>query len=297
VSIAVASYAFSRPDRVAVPTRERVLQTAAALGYAGPDATARALRLGRPNTITLLGSDRAVDLLSDYAAIEVARGLARACDRVGASLVLGGHGGGPSVCFRAAPPARSEPAVLIDPPAPTDDAVVRADLAGGVAAAARHLANLGHTRLAVIAWPGCGERLDGARIGWGARGPIEVIMAPGPNRIDGEPSGRAVLALSPAPTAILALSDPLALEVLDAATHTGLRVPEDLSVGSVDDLPGSAALRLTSVFVPYRPMGEQAGNLLWSILDGAAVPPAHLLPTQLMVRATTGPARPRTRET
>jgi len=115
--------------------------------------------------------------------------------------------------------------------------------------------------------------------------------------IDGEPSGRAKLALSSAPTAILALSDPLALGVLEAATHSGLRGPEDRSVVGVDDFPGSPVLRLTTVFVPYRPMGGRAGNSLWSILDGAPASPTRFLPTQLRGRATTGPIRPRARRT
>src|SRR5438105_2432659 len=96
VSVAVVSYAFSRPERVAAATRERVLATAAAMGYAGPDPAARALRLGRHGAVALVAGASAERLLADPATALLARGLARACDRAGVSLVLsvGGTGAG-----------------------------------------------------------------------------------------------------------------------------------------------------------------------------------------------------------
>jgi LacI family transcriptional regulator len=95
---------------------------------------------------------------------------------------------------------------------------------------------------------------------WDGAGPIAVITAPGPQRIDGEPSVRAPLSLSPVPTAILALSDPLAFEVLDAAANLGVWVPRELSIIEVDDAPGSAGFGLTSASVLHRPMGEPANR-------------------------------------
>ncbi len=289
MSVALASYAFNRPDRVAAPTRERILHTAAALGYRGPDATARALRLGRPASLGLVGSDGIAALLADGAAVEVARGLGRAGDRLGVDLVIGSAAGGPAVYFRAVPSEDTADTVLVDPPDGAPGTAVTAHAAVGTAAAARLIDGLGHTRLAVVAWPGCGARLAGVRTGWGPDRPLQVIMAPGPGRRDGDPSGRAVLALDPVPTAVIALSDPLAFEVLDAAANAGLDVPNDISVIGVDDLPGSAALGLTSVNVPYRPMGEQAANILWARIIGDSVPGAAALPTELIVRSTTGP--------
>src|SRR5437879_9999151 len=93
VSVAVVSYAFSRPERVAAATRERVLATAAAIGYSGPDPAARALRLGRHGAVALVGPGSAEGLLADPATALFARGLARACDRAGVALVLAGGAG------------------------------------------------------------------------------------------------------------------------------------------------------------------------------------------------------------
>lgn len=285
------SYAFNRPERVAAPTRERVLQTAAALGYAGPDATARALRRGRPDALALVGGSGVANLLGDPAGLEVARGVARTCDRLGLQLTLERLAGGPAVIFRGARLDSPGSGVVVDPPEDFDGVSVRADVASGAAAAARYLADLGHRRLVVIAWQGCGGRLAGARAGWGDTGPLDVVVAPGPQRLDGEPSGRAALAVSSRPTAILALSDALAFETLDAAARRGLRVPADLSVVGIDDLPGSAAYGLTSVLVPYRPLGELAGEALWSLIDGRPVAVLPPLPTELVVRTSTGSPR------
>src|SRR5690242_3085020 len=94
VSVAVVSYALSRPERVAAATRERVLATAAAMGYAGPDPAARALRLGRHGAVALVAGASAERLLADPATALFARGLARACDRAGVSLVISAGGTG-----------------------------------------------------------------------------------------------------------------------------------------------------------------------------------------------------------
>lgn len=292
VSVATVSYAFNKPERVAAVTRERVLATARALGYAGPDATARALRLGRPGMVALRGPGGAEGILADPAATQVARGLAHTLDRADIALIFGGEPATPDglVLFRGQAGRDTCPAVAVEP-ATADGKLpaVRSLVENGAASAARHLAALGHDHLAVLAWDGCGPRLDGARQGWGQAGKLSILMAPGPGRADGEPTARAALALRPSPTAILALSDALAFEALDAAAHVGRRVPQDLSVAGVDDLPGADARGLTTVFVPYRPLGELAGGTLLSLLTGRTLPEAPPLPSELVIRATTGP--------
>lgn len=294
VSVATVSYAFNRPERVAAVTRERVLATARALGYAGPDATARALRLGRPGMVALWGARGAEGILADPAATQVARGLAHTLDRAGVALIFGGDPATPDglVLFRGEAARDHRPVVAVEPAAGGGDELpaVTSLVADGAASAARHLAALGHRHLAVLAWDGCGARLDGARHGWADAGRMTILMAPGPGRADGEPTARAALALRPAASAVLALSDALAFEALDAAAHMGRRVPHDLSVVGVDDLPGADARGLTTVFVPYRPLGELAGGTLLALLAGRPAPVAPPLPSELVIRGTTAPA-------
>ena len=111
----------------------------------------------------------------------------------------------------------------------------------------------------------------------------------GPTVADGETAARLALSRSPRPRAILALSDLLARGAMDAAHRMGLAVPRDVSIVGIDDLEGNDAIGLTSVFVPYRPMGELAGVLLASLIDGGApaIPPP--LPTAVAIRTSAAP--------
>jgi DNA-binding LacI/PurR family transcriptional regulator len=113
--------------------------------------------------------------------------------------------------------------------------------------------------------------------------------AAGPARADGEVAAGVALGARPRPTALLALTDRLARGALDAARRLGVEVPRELSVAGIDDLAGSEVTRLTSVFVPYLPMGELAGGLLAALMAGEPLPPAPPLPTTLAVRGTTAP--------
>jgi DNA-binding LacI/PurR family transcriptional regulator len=270
------------------------LATAASLGYAGPDPAARALRLGRHRAIALVGEGSAEALLGDPATALIARGLARACDRAGVALVLAGapRSAVDGAVLLSAGAARLGSAAVVavgwTPPAGVPRVVTR--VAEGAAAAAAHLARLGHVRLAILAPPGAGERLEGAVRGWAGAGPLTSYGAAGAARADGEVAARAALTATPRPTALLALTDSLAMGALDAARRLGVEVPAQLSVAGIDDLPGSAAAGLTSVFVPYLPMGELAGGMLAAMLLGAPLPPAPALPTPLAIRGTTGRA-------
>ena len=69
----------------------------------------------------------------------------------------------------------------------------------------------------------------------------------------------------------------------------GLRVPDDVSIAGIDDLPGSDDRGLTTALVPYRPMGELAGRVLLARIAGDPPPPLTPLPAPLVIRATTAP--------
>lgn len=294
VSVAVVSYTFNRPERVASATRERVLAAAAAIGYRGPDPAARALRLGRHGAIALMAPESVEQLLADAAYALVGRGLARACDQAGISLVLssGRDAGVDGAVLLAGAAARwngAAPAVVVgDLDARVEGLpLVRADVGRGAAEMAAHLADQGHRRLAVITWPEASERLEGVRRGWGQAGPVHAFEVPAPSHANGETAARAALQADPRPDAIIALCDELALGVLDAAAFLGLEVPRDVSVAGIDDLPGVDAKGLSSVFVPYRPMGDLAGGILANAIDGTLTQEPPPLPTALALRHTT----------
>ncbi len=288
------SYTFNRPERVASATRERVLAAAAAIGYKGPDPAARALRLGRHGAIALMAPTSVEQLLSDGAFALIGRGLAAACDRAGISLVLSsrrdaGVDGAVLLGSAAARWSGVAPAVVVgDADAEVEGLpLVRADVAAGAAALTAHLAATGHRRLAIITADGCGERLEGLRAGWGDAGPVHAYEVPMPTRVNGEAAARTALAEAERPDAIVGVHDELALGALDAIAFAGLEVPRDLSVAGMDDLPLSASVNLTSVFVPYRPMGDLAGGILAAALESGPAAPPPPLPTSLTLRAST----------
>jgi DNA-binding LacI/PurR family transcriptional regulator len=85
------------------------------------------------------------------------------------------------------------------------------------------------------------------------------------------------------------MSDRLAEGALRSARRLGLRVPEDLSIIGFDDAPGADALQLSTVRQPHRRKGELAARTLLDLLAQRRTEPVHLLSTELIVRASTGP--------
>ena len=92
------------------------------------------------------------------------------------------------------------------------------------------------------------------------------------------------------PTAILATSDQLALGAIEAARTRGLRVPQDVSITGFDDIPAAAKCDppLTTVRQPLRLAGAMSAKMLLEGWEGD--PPRVILPTELIVRASTAPA-------
>ena len=139
--------------------------------------------------------------------------------------------------------------------------------------------HVGVSRLA-----GYREALTAAGVDWSA---VPLVNADDGTRDAGRRAAAALLDRADRPTAILALSDLLALGVLDAAAERGIAVPGALSVAGFDDVPDAALAEpaLTTVSQPHRLKGAEAVRLL---LDPDA-PPTVELPVELVVRASTAP--------
>lgn len=118
---------------------------------------------------------------------------------------------------------------------------------------------------------------------------IPVEEASENERAAGVDAGHALLERHPDLTAIVCTSDLLALGVLQAARERGLRVPEDLSVSGHDGIPEAADAGLTTIQQPLVEKGRLAGQMLLTA-HGDGRPRRQVLPAQLRVRRTTGPA-------
>lgn len=200
------------------------------------------------------------------------------------------------------------PTVVIDPMgAPQSDMVsIGATNFSGGLVATQHLIELGHRRIAYLggtSMSACNRaRLQGYRGAMdaaGARIPPRYVRNGNFEYRDGLREGAALLELEQPPTAIFAANDEMALGILEAARTRGIRVPEDLSVVGFDDteLARVASPPLTTVAQPLGQLGAMALRFALRLRAGKPVDSPHVeLATQLVVRDSTAPLRPRHRQ-
>ncbi|CAL9624872.1 LacI family DNA-binding transcriptional regulator [Streptomyces sp. enrichment culture] len=182
--------------------------------------------------------------------------------------------------------------------APDRFPVVTIDYAHGGYLAGRHLRELGHERVAILASPAHRMRVEGFRKAFAEDGvPLAdsaVHMAPEPTFGGGTAAAQAALREDPSVTALFATHDVLALGALEAAGAAGRSVPHDLSVVAHDDTPEGMPARpaLTSVVLPTREMARRAVEALMQAVKSAGPPAPRqwLLRPELVVRDST--ARP-----
>jgi len=170
----------------------------------------------------------------------------------------------------------------------------------GVHDAMRHLLALGHRRIGFITGRmdiACSQgRLQGYKDGLAeVRLPFdETLVCEGDfTQPMGFQQGQALLQLPEPPTAIIASNDVMAFGVMDAAKAAGLHVGSDLSVIGFDDIfmASQGYPTLTTVRQPMAEMGEAALEMLVTLLQGRTVlNPRRELPTELVIRESTGPA-------
>jgi len=96
VSRTTISNAYNRPDQLSADLRERILDTAKRLGYAGPDPVARSLRTRRAGAVGLVITQPLTYSFRDPAALDFVAGLAESCEEVGQGLLLVSAGPGRS---------------------------------------------------------------------------------------------------------------------------------------------------------------------------------------------------------
>lgn len=94
-------------------------------------------------------------------------------------------------------------------------------------------------------------------------------------------------------TAVVATSDTMAFGALEVANTKGLEVPTDLSVIGFDDAPAAERRGLTTIRQPMVEKGRVAANMLIDMINGDFDhEEQRTLPTELVVRATTGAPKP-----
>jgi DNA-binding LacI/PurR family transcriptional regulator len=181
-------------------------------------------------------------------------------------------------------------------------------------AAAEHLVGLGHRSLAVVSLPFgparrarhrdpaklgrpgyrvTRERLAGYRAAAGTATRLDIYEVAVNRRDEGRHAALALLQATPRPTAVLAMSDELAIGVLAAARELDLHVPQHVSVVGWDDSPSARASdpALTTISQSLHDQGRTCARLLIAATRGEIADDdlVHLAPWQLITRDSTGP--------
>jgi DNA-binding LacI/PurR family transcriptional regulator len=328
VSPMTVSNAFSRPDQLSAALREKILATAAELGYAGPDPAARTLARGTTGTVGILFHGTPRQALSDEFSALFLAVVAEELGRGGLALTLLPNAGTAEVVpvrdvamdgaiVYACSPTESSvewlrrrrlPLVLVDQPDSEEFPSVNIDDRAGARAAAAHLVGLGHRRIAVFTagpevveapgdWYIVRERLHGWREALDPAGVVPVVRHVDPTVDEqGLTAARELLAAPDRPTAVLCFSDAIAMDVLQAAGEIGVRVPDELSVVGFDDSPLARRISpaLTTVRQDVVEKATCAASELVAAVRGRRAgddPPArhHVLATELVVRGSTAP--------
>jgi LacI family transcriptional regulator len=307
------------PGRIAEPTASRVRAAARALGYA-PDPTARSLRTRRSGVVGVVVPD-----LTNPVLPPMVRGIEETLWPAGLACLVADTDNEPereAVVIRELEARRCDGLIVAS--ATRTSATVKAlavgdvatvlvtrdvdgaglplvagDDAAGVTAAAKHLLELGHHRIAYLAGPRelstTATRLRAVR----AAVPRERLVVVHAAAYTVEAGRRAAVRLLAARarrdevTAILAGNDMVAVGVYEAFATAGLRCPDDVSVAGHNDMPlvDKLAPPLTTVAIPRREIGVAAAELLLERIAGTAGAERRLLPTRLVVRGSTGPPR------
>jgi DNA-binding LacI/PurR family transcriptional regulator len=325
VAVMTVSNAYSRPHVLSDETLHRVMTEAARLGYPGPHAGGRSLRIGRSDTVAVVLSQRLPDAFSDPGIAAFLSGVAGVLTEKGqAMLLLPMDGPAALGLIRNAIvdalilcnlPAESEavgvargrrlPLVTVGSPRIVGVPFVGVDNRKAAAAAGRHLLTLGHSKIGVLTLePGTQDdiesrfyvhdRVDGflhvlERAGI-PRSAVQVLRARSNTRKEGERIARSLVSakVERRPSAVFAVTDLLALGVLDAAATAGVSVPSELSVVGFDDIDQASRVTpaLTTVsFALYKQGRAAAAAVLSEAIDGKR--PVLRITTRLRIRATT----------
>ncbi|MFI7481165.1 LacI family DNA-binding transcriptional regulator [Kocuria sp. M1R5S2] len=299
------------------PSAERVRAAAAQLGYQR-DAFASGLRRQHTGTVGVL-----VPRLSDTVMAVFFEEVARACARRSGFAMVATTEDDPEAeqaaaetllrqrvdglilttarledPFTAELRARQVPHVLalrtdhVSPSATGDD-----ELGGYLAT--RHLLDLGHRDIALVAGPSYASTAVARQAGY-RRAMAEAGIADVEHLVhestfgmdSGEIVARPLLGGPDRPTAVFAVNDNTAIGVLAAAQAAGLSVPRDLSVVGYNDIPVSARLPvpLTTVRVPFDRIAAHAVELLVQQRTGTLGETLTVAPPTLIPRRST--ARP-----
>lgn len=315
VSHQTVSRVINGDVRVSTETRQKVQTAIDALGYR-PNAIARSMARGRSNTLACLSPN-----LTDYtfaSIIEAAEAEARqhglfllstsapdeksfgalldqlvAGRRVDGLLVIN-----PYIDGRYTRLIANFPCVFIGAQAHENThSSISLNDENAALQAVQHLLGLGHQRIALITGPHSEECVQDRNTGYQLALRQAGLALDSALSLEGDWSASSgyeatmhLSRLSPPPTAIFAQNDRMALGALRAARDLGWRVPEQLAVVGIDDMPLASYFDppLTTMRQNMAAIGREATRLLLQAIDYPSLPSRQVrLPAELIIRRST----------
>lgn len=316
---AVSLVLNDRPNRIPREKQDRIRRIAAELGFR-PSLLAVELRTGQSTTVAFVSDEIASGSFGGDMVAGV-QDAANAAGRVVLLLNTGTEGdlisqpmmalsdrGVSRVLFATVMTRQVElpdlswanRVVLLNCLDPEDryPSILPDDYSGGRAAAA-HLVELGHSRIAYLGGDPdtipIRDRVLGVRNALAENGlslPSSRSLFTGWHADGGYAGLKQLLSDDPSVTGVVCANDRVALGVLDAAKALGLRLPDDLSVVGYDnqlEIAGYSHPPLTTIHLPYFEMGRLAGQVLTGSTHGADAP--VMVPCELVMRGSTATLR------
>ncbi len=321
VSPTAVSFAYNAPHQLSEATRERILETAAELGYQ-PHPVARTLATGKTNTIGLVIPARLSWVLNDPMFSIFLGEVGAVCDEHKLRILLVPAGGDVSPGALATIAAdgfllfaihRDHPLssavenspralVMVDSDDRINAPMFNLDDTLGAYRAAQYLLAKGHRRIAVST---LGPRADGViipaferRVEGYARAVAEAGLPPETPQIvhtrgvlsAGVEAFERIWALKPRPTAVLCVSDVRALGILRGARKAGISVPDDLAVIGFGGIPDSS-VSIPPLTTVVHDIAERSRQVVTTLVDlmadrigEADIDSPVIFPTELLIR-------------
>ncbi|HEY3310719.1 MAG TPA: substrate-binding domain-containing protein [Anaerolineales bacterium] len=329
VSKTAVSFAFNNPNRLSETTLKHILSIADEMGYT-PNPVARSMTTGRTGAIGLLVPQPINEIIRNPHFPEFVEGIGEVCTHSGLSLMLVPplKGSMRRAIDNAAVDGfltlgleeykstmvvvlqRRVPFVTIDSDPIDGVPAINVDDTGGARQAMEYVLEMGHRHIVILAirsgkqghyqeYVGTlGARMQGYQLalknfGLDVNGRTVRLLECPSTEEGGKEVFQTLWRSRNRPTAIIAMSDIIAIGVMKAARAQGLQIPRDLSVVGFDDIAIASIIHptLTTVSQPTAEKGRQAAMLLVKLIESNIEPTRMTFPTQLVKRESVCPPR------
>ena len=189
------------------------------------------------------------------------------------------------------------PIVMLE--APTEKYyTVMLDHQAGIKSAIQHLVDLGHQKVACIAYGPANSHINKRLHTFkqtladnGITADNNLIRHGHYDPETGYAAMKELLDVEPRPTAVFGMNDMMALGAMRAILEAGLRIPEDIAVVGYDDMRFAEFINppLTTVRSPEIGQGRDAGKMLIKLIDNTPIDKRlESLTPHLLIRQSCG---------